>query len=70
MRGPQLYRSIEEFEREVLQPQHKAGWSLDDLYQEATFHAPEEDSTEEAEELDFGQSDQPRRRGRPRKQPG
>jgi hypothetical protein len=35
---PKSYRSIEEFEREELRPNHKAGFSLDDLMQETMLH--------------------------------
>ena len=54
MRGPKSYRSMEEFEREEIRSCQKAGWSLDDLYQEATF-TPGEDASlyEEPKELDF-----------------
>ena len=31
---PKSYRTIEEFQREELRPQYKAGFSLDDLMQE------------------------------------
>ena len=31
---PKSYRTIEEFHREELRPQYKAGFSLDDLMQE------------------------------------
>jgi hypothetical protein len=31
---PKRYRTIEEFQREELRPQYKAGFSLDDLMQE------------------------------------
>ena len=41
-RGPKIYRSIEEFEREEIHPHKKCGWSLEDLYQEATFNHPED----------------------------
>ena len=53
-RGPNFYRSIEEFEREELQPYKKAGFCLDDLYDEARFN-PGEDSSlqQEPKELDF-----------------
>ena len=55
MRGPRCYSSIEEFEREEIQPHNKAGWSLDDLYQEASFKPSEDESLEEdVQELDFG----------------
>lgn len=55
MRGPKFYRSIEEFEREEIAPHKKAGWSLDDLYSDATFNAPEDDSYVEdgVRELNF-----------------
>ncbi len=55
-KGPKFYRSLDEFEREELQPHNKAGWSLDDLYAEAAFNPGEDDSLrEESEpkELDF-----------------
>lgn len=53
-RGPKMYRSMEEFEREEISPHKKCGWSLDDLYQDATFHGPEDDSFEDGtKELDF-----------------
>ena len=38
MSMPKAYRTIEEFEREELRPQHKAGFSLDDLMQETMLH--------------------------------
>jgi hypothetical protein len=54
-RAPTSYQSIEEFEREELRPYNKAGWSLDDLYSEARFNAPEEPAEETAElDFDFG----------------
>lgn len=55
-RGPKFYRSLAEFEREIIQPHKKAGWSLDDLFNEAKFDPGEDDSLksdEEVEELDF-----------------
>jgi len=54
-RGPKSYESLAEFEREGLRRHHKAGWSLDDLYSEATFEAGEDDSlrSDEPQELDF-----------------
>jgi len=51
-RGPKSYRSIEEFEREEIRTGQKIGWSLDDLFQEATFNSPDEAGSE-PEELDF-----------------
>ncbi len=54
-RGPKVYRSLQEFDREELRPDHKAGWSLDDLYSEASFEPGEDDSIRDdsPKELDF-----------------
>ena len=52
-RGPKTYRSMEEFEREELRPGQKAGFSLDDLIQEAHFQAEQDFVFEEPAELDF-----------------
>lgn len=54
-RGPKTYRSLQEFDREELKPDHKAGWSLDDLYSEASFEPGEDDSIRDdgPKELDF-----------------
>ncbi|MFZ1864140.1 MAG: hypothetical protein WAU39_07970 [Polyangiales bacterium] len=54
-KGPKSYQSLAEFEREELRRDHKAGWSLDDLYSEATFDPGEDDSLarDEPRELDF-----------------
>jgi hypothetical protein len=38
MSMPRSYRTIEEFEREELRPQTKAGFSFDDLMQETMLH--------------------------------
>jgi hypothetical protein len=35
---PKSYRTIEDFQREELRPQSKAGYSFDDLMQEATLY--------------------------------
>ncbi|MGA3122143.1 MAG: transcriptional regulator [Polyangiaceae bacterium] len=35
---PKSYRTIEEFEREELRTNNKAGFSLDDLMQETMLH--------------------------------
>jgi hypothetical protein len=35
---PRSYRTIEEFQREELQPSNKAGFSFDDLMQETMLH--------------------------------
>ena len=53
--GPKTYRTLAEFQREEIQPHHKAGWSLDDLYAEASFNPGEDDSLkdDEPKELDF-----------------
>ncbi len=52
--NPRTYRSLQEFEREELQPHKKMGWSLDDLYQEATFKPGHDDSLDDGmQELDF-----------------
>lgn len=51
------YRNLEEFEREVLRSGKKAGWSLDDLYSEASFNPGRDDSfggDGDGDELDFG----------------
>lgn len=42
--GPKSYSSMAEFEREEIRPGQKIGWSLDDLYAEATFNPGEDDS--------------------------
>jgi hypothetical protein len=55
---PRIYTSFAEFEREELRRLESMGASVDDMVEERF-----------AEDLDFGQSDQPRRRGRPRKNP-
>jgi hypothetical protein len=55
---PRLYTSFAEFEREEIRRLDSLNTSVDDLVEERF-----------AEELDFGQSEQPRRRGRPRKHP-
>ena len=55
---PRVYTSFAEFEREELRRLDSMHTSVDDLVEERF-----------AEELDFGQSEQPRRRGRPRKNP-
>jgi hypothetical protein len=55
---PRLYTSFAEFEREELRRLDSMNTSVDDMVEERF-----------AEDLDFGQSEQPRRRGRPRKNP-
>ena len=49
---PKSYRTIEEFEREELRPQYKAGFSLDDLMQETMMQQSDllfDDSVDEYE---------------------
>lgn len=53
MRGPKTYRTLEEFEREEIRPSQKIGFSLDDLYEEATFNPEQEFGAEEPRELEF-----------------
>jgi hypothetical protein len=56
--NPRVYSSFAEFTRDELRRLDSLHTSVDDLVEERF-----------AEELDFGNSDQPRRRGRPRKNP-
>lgn len=52
--GPKHYRSLAEFNREEIAPHMKAGWSLSDLYADATFEKRRDDSIyDEPKELDF-----------------
>jgi hypothetical protein len=53
-----IYTSFAEFEREELRRLDSLHTSVDDLVEERF-----------AEEIEFGGSDQPRKRGRPRKNP-
>jgi hypothetical protein len=55
---PRIYTSFAEFTREELRRLDSLHTSVDDLVEERF-----------AEELDFGSSDAPRKRGRPRKNP-
>lgn len=54
-RGPKYYSNLAEFEREEIRPHTKAGWSLDDLYADATFEYGDDDSfrDQSSRELDF-----------------
>jgi hypothetical protein len=53
--GPNNYGSFADFEREVLRPMHKVGFSLEDLESEASFKPGREDAfAATADELDFG----------------
>lgn len=53
--GPKHYRSLADFTREEIAPHMKAGWSLDDLYSDATYNPGRDNSLDEDEpkELDF-----------------
>ncbi|HEY8428319.1 MAG TPA: hypothetical protein VIL20_08090 [Sandaracinaceae bacterium] len=53
MRRAKHYRSIEEFEREEIRSQVKLGWSLDDLYHEASLDRRDFDPIDEPAELNF-----------------
>jgi hypothetical protein len=55
---PRIYVSFAEFEREELRRLDSLHTSVDDLVEERF-----------SEDLDFGVSDKPRKRGRPRKNP-
>ncbi len=55
---PRVYTSFAEFEREELRRLDSLHTSVDDMVEERF-----------AEDVDFGQSDAPRKRGRPRKNP-
>jgi hypothetical protein len=55
---PRIYTSFAEFEREELRRLDSMNTSVDDMVEERF-----------AEDLDFGHSDTPRKRGRPRKNP-
>jgi hypothetical protein len=54
-RGPKFYSSMAEFEREEIRPGQKMGWSLDDLYAEASFNPGQDDSLfdDSKKELNF-----------------
>lgn len=56
--NPRIYTSFAEFEREELRRLDSLHTSVDDMVEERF-----------AEELGFGASDKPRKRGRPRKNP-
>ena len=53
--GPKFYRTMQDFEREEIAPHMKAGWSVDDLYSDATYNPGRDDSLidDEPKELDF-----------------
>jgi hypothetical protein len=49
---PKNYRSMEEFEREVLRPNFKIGFSLEDLMQETIFEGSDMLFDDQVDELD------------------
>lgn len=54
MRRAKHYRSIEEFQREEIRSHVKLGWSLDDLYHEASLDRRDYDAADnDASELNF-----------------
>jgi hypothetical protein len=52
--SPKSYGSFADFEREVLRPMNKVGFSVADLEAEASYKAFDEQLDYEPEELDFG----------------
>jgi hypothetical protein len=50
--GPKWYGSMAEFEREEIRGDFKIGFSLDDLYADATPERRRDDSTAEDEDED------------------
>ena len=54
---PKSYRSIEEFEREELRPNNKAGFSLDDLMQETMLHQSDLLFDDQVDELEPDEED-------------
>jgi hypothetical protein len=55
MAQPKSYRTIEDFQREELQPSNKAGFSFDDLMQETMLHPNDllfDDQVDEYEVVD------------------
>ena len=49
---PKSYRTIEEFQREELRAQSKAGYSFDDLMQEATLYESDMLFDDQVDELE------------------
>jgi hypothetical protein len=49
---PKNYRTMEEFEREVLRPNFKIGFSLEDLMQETIFEGSDMLFDDQVDELD------------------
>jgi len=54
---PKNYRSIEEFEREVLRPSFRVGFSLEDLMQETIFEGSDMLFDDQVDELDPDEDD-------------
>ena len=52
--GPKSYGTFADFEREVLRPMNKVGFSVDDLESEALYKAGDEIQDVDRDELDFG----------------
>ena len=57
MASPKNYRSIEEFEREELHPQHRVGFSLEDLMQETIFEGSDMLFDDTVDEYDPAEND-------------
>jgi hypothetical protein len=55
---PKSYRTIEEFQREELRPQSKAGYSLDDLMQEATLYESDMLFDDQVDEYEADEDDE------------
>jgi hypothetical protein len=49
---PKNYRTMEEFEREVLRPNFRVGFSLEDLMQETIFEGSDMLFDDQVDELD------------------
>jgi hypothetical protein len=54
---PKSYRTIEEFHREELRSQSKAGYSFDDLMQEATLYESDLLFDDQVDEYEEGEDD-------------
>jgi hypothetical protein len=58
---PKSYRTIEDFQREELQPSNKAGFSFDDLMQETMLHPNDllfDDQVDEYEAVEDDEDDE------------
>jgi len=58
MANPKNYRSIEEFEREVLRPQYRVGFSFEDLMQETIFDGSDMLFDDQVDELEPADDDE------------